>query len=101
MKDSEKHTADTRNPKWDNYAPQGHGRSDEQIRADVHDALQKLHASQPAAAEQLSISVDAGVVTLSGRAASQAEQRRIVELVRAIPSVRELRDQLRAPEERQ
>jgi hypothetical protein len=33
------HTADSRNPDWDTYVARGHGQTDEQIRADVHEAL--------------------------------------------------------------
>ena len=86
------HTADTRNPEWPNYAPEGHGRTDEQIRADVHQALLGL-GSEPAS--KLSISVQDGVITLDGQVQSQDEQQQITQLIRGVPSVKDLRDQLK------
>lgn len=76
------------------YKPDGHGRTDEQIRADIHEALRNQRGGQASGAEALSISVGDGIVTLRGQVESEAEQHRIADLVRAIPSVRELRDQL-------
>lgn len=90
--DNRKHTADSRNPEWDNYAPDGHGRTDEQIRADVHEAL-RGEADQPPAG--VSVSVGDGIVTLSGQIEDAGERRRLAELVRAVPSVKDVRDQLR------
>jgi osmotically-inducible protein OsmY len=86
------HTADTRNPDWDKYAPEGHGRTDEQIRADVHQALRGEDGRDTTA---LSISVGDGIVTLSGRVDDRAEQQRILELIRRVPSVKDVRDELR------
>ena len=86
------HTADTRNPDWPNYAPEGHGHTDEQIRADVHQALLGL-GTEPAS--KLSISVQDGIITLGGQVTSQEEQQKITQLVRGVPSVKEVRDQLK------
>jgi osmotically-inducible protein OsmY len=86
------HTADTRNPDWEKYTPDGHGRTDEQIRADVHAALT---GSAGAPAHGIAVSVGDGIVTLSGTVSSEEERSRLVEQVRAIPSVKDLRDQTR------
>lgn len=85
-----KHTADTRNPDWDKYVPEGHGRTDEQIRADVHDALRTQSDVDTGA---LSIDVRDGLVTLSGKLSNGAASKTVVERIRAVPSVREVRDQ--------
>lgn len=89
--DNRKHTADTRNPGWDKYAPEGHGHTDEQVRADVHEALRGADVKDASA---LSISVGDGIVTLGGRVASQDEQQRIEQLLSSIPSVKEVRNDL-------
>jgi len=86
------HTADTRNPDWDKYKPEGHGRTDEQIRNDVQQALVGEDGKQTTG---LSVSVGDGIVTLGGRVESQDEQRRLTELVRGVPSVKEVRDELK------
>jgi osmotically-inducible protein OsmY len=84
------HTADTRNPEWDKYVPEGHGRTDEQIRADVHDALSAQSGFDAAA---LSINVQDGLVTLSGKLSNGTTSKDLVERIRAVPSVREVRDE--------
>jgi len=89
--DNRAHTADTRNPDWDKYSPEGQGRTDEQIRADVHEALRGEDGEDTSS---LSISVGDGIVTLSGRVDSASEQQRLTELVKAVPSVKDVRDQL-------
>jgi osmotically-inducible protein OsmY len=89
--DNRPHIADTRNPDWDKYSPDGHGRTDEQIRADVHDALRDKGGEL---ADSLSVSVGDGVVTLSGKVTSESDQQRLTELVRGIPSVKDLRIEL-------
>lgn len=86
------HTADTRNPDWEKYEPEGHGRTDEQIRADIHEALFGKDAPDDA---KLSVSVGDGLVTLGGQVESEAECKRIVERVRSIPSVKDVRNELR------
>jgi osmotically-inducible protein OsmY len=86
------HTADTRNPEWPNYAPEGHGRTDEQIRADVHQALLGLGTDSHS---KLSISVEGGVITLGGQVASNDEQQKVIKLIRGVPSVKDVRDQLK------
>src|SRR4051812_33657121 len=90
--DNRAHTADTRNPDWDKYAPEGHGRTDEQIRADVHEALRGEADKDPAG---VSVSVGDGIVTLRGQIADEGERRRLAELVRAVPSVKDVKDELR------
>ena len=88
--DTSGHTADTRNPDWDKYVPEGQGRTDEQIRADVHQALLSENGSKTSS---MSISVQDGIVTLAGSVDSDSEQQRLTELVRAVPSVKDVRDQ--------
>ncbi|MDB4973238.1 MAG: hypothetical protein JWN48_1579 [Myxococcaceae bacterium] len=91
--DNREHTADTRNPGWDSYSPSGQGRTDEQIRADVHAALTGVDGQKE---QTLSVSVQDGIVTLSGRVKSRDLQQKVLEQVRAVPSVSEVRDQLQA-----
>jgi osmotically-inducible protein OsmY len=86
------HTADTRNPGWDKYVPEGQGRTDEQIRADVHEALRGAEGSDTSS---LSVNVQDGIVTLGGKI-SQAEHAQVLELVRGVPSVKDVRDQSQA-----
>jgi len=91
--DDQNHRADTRNPDWDAYVPDGQGRTDEQIRADVHAAL----AGDDGQPDQtLSVSVQDGIVTLSGRVSSADEQQKVLEQVRSVPSVKEVRDELQS-----
>jgi len=85
------HTADTRNPDWDKYAPEGQGRTDEQIRADVHQVLLEKGGD---VGKGVAISVGDGIVTLSGKVGSQDDQKRVEQLVRSVPSVKEVRGQL-------
>jgi hypothetical protein len=87
--------AGTTNPDWNSYVPRGEGRTDEQIRADIH---QKLAQESGEHTRGLSIEVTSGTVTLRGGATTQAERQRIVALVRSIHSVREVNDQLSASE---
>ena len=91
--DNRDHTADSRNPDWDKYVPDGEGRTDEQIRADVHAAI---GAGGGASDQTLSVSVQDGVVTLGGKLAGDAAQQQVLEKVRAVPSVREVRNQLQS-----
>jgi osmotically-inducible protein OsmY len=84
------HTADTRNPDWNKYVPEGHGRTDEQIRADIHDVL-SAHGGTDTTS--LSIDVKDGLVTLGGKLGQGSASSSIVERIRAVPSVREVRDQ--------
>lgn len=86
----------TRNPNWDSYVPEGHGHTDEQIRADLHEALAKESRVQTSA---LSISIADGVVTLRGEVSSPDEQRRLTEIVRAVPSVKSVESELRVSEQ--
>lgn len=85
-----KHTADTRNPDWDKYVPEGHGRTDEQIRADVHEALS---SQSGLATGSLSVNVKDGLVTLSGKLGDSSASSAVVERIRAVPSVRDVRDE--------
>lgn len=85
------HTADTRNPEWPSYAPKGEGRTDEQIRADVHQALMKL---QDTSGKSFTIEVKDGIVTLGGRVDDQTDRKQLEQLVRSVDSVRDFRDQL-------
>ena len=85
------HTADTRNPEWETYAPKGEGRTDEQIRADVHQALLEM---QDTSGKNIALEVKDGVVTLSGRVASDDQRKQLDKLVRGVDSVRDFRDQL-------
>jgi osmotically-inducible protein OsmY len=89
--DNRLHTADTRNPDWDKYSPDGRGRTDEQIRADVHEVLRGGGQTAP---EGVSISVGDGIVTLSGRVSDSSERQRLTELVRSVASVKDVKDQL-------
>lgn len=89
---TETHTADSRNPDWDSYAPKGKGRTDEQIRADVHQKLTKLRGTIPA--RNLSIEVQNGVVTLRGYVDGETQRMKLEKLVRSVRSVHELRDEL-------
>jgi osmotically-inducible protein OsmY len=86
------HTADTRNPEWPQYKPEGQGRTDEQIRADVHEAL---FGTEPKQDAELSLSVADGCVTLRGRVGA-GEKDRIIERVRSVPSVKDVRSELEA-----
>jgi osmotically-inducible protein OsmY len=88
---TETHTADSRNPDWDSYVPKGKGRTDEQIRADVHQKLLKLRGVP---AYNLCIEVQDGVVTLRGNVDGEAQRLKLEKLVRSVRSVRELRDRL-------
>lgn len=88
---AEAHTADSRNPDWESYAPKGKGRTDEQIRADVH---QKLIGARDAPARNLSIEVCEGAVTLRGHVDSEAQRAKLEKLVRSVRSVQELHDRL-------
>jgi len=81
------HTADTRNPDWDKYVPDGDGRTDEQIRADVHEALSAQGGAESGA---LSIDVKDGLVTLGGVGEGSARTE-LIERIRALPSVRDVR----------
>lgn len=87
-----KHTADTRNPGWDKYVPEGEGVTDEQIRADVHEALA---GDDALSSGSLSVSVKDGLVTLAGQATPQTVKQ-LVDKVRALPSVRDVRDETKA-----
>jgi hypothetical protein len=69
----------------------GHGSSDEQIRSD----LQQRLTMEGTRGSRLLISIGDGIVTLKGEVTSPAEQRRLVEIVRRVPSVREVREELR------
>ena len=84
------HTADTRNPDWNKYVPEGHGRTDEQIRADIH---QVLSSQSDLDTGSLSIEVQDGLVTLSGKLGEGSASSTVVERIRAVSSVREVRDQ--------
>lgn len=69
----------------------GFGHTDAQIGRDVQQCL----LGQPAPrGGRLLVSVGDGIVTLSGVVMDQAERRRLLELVRGVASVREVRDQL-------
>ncbi|MDB4988069.1 MAG: hypothetical protein JWN04_3247, partial [Myxococcaceae bacterium] len=80
--DNREHTADTRNPDWESYSPEGHGRTDEQIRADVHAALS---GGAGAPDQTLSVSVEDGIVSLSGSVSSADERKKVLERVRSVP----------------
>ena len=87
-------SVDTRNPDWKSYVPEGHGQSDEQIRADVQEKLsgqRDLGATSTA----LAIVVAEGVVTLQGEVASRGVQQQLIELIRSVPSVKEVDSKLR------
>jgi osmotically-inducible protein OsmY len=73
------------------YVPDGHGRTDEQIRADVHQLLGKEAQN----ISGLFLSVQDGVVTLQGEVQSHADQQRVSQQIRALPSVKSLDDRLR------
>jgi osmotically-inducible protein OsmY len=73
------------------YVPDGRGRTDEQIRADVHELL-TTQASQ--IVRGLSLSVKDGVVTLRGEVQSQAEQERVSNIIRGLPSVKHVENNL-------
>jgi osmotically-inducible protein OsmY len=91
--DNRDHTADSRNPDWEKYVADGKGRTDEQIRADVHAAIS---AGGGGGAQTLSVSVQDGVVTLEGKLAGDAAQQQVLEKVRSVPSVREVLNQLQS-----
>jgi osmotically-inducible protein OsmY len=74
----------------DPYVPQGHGRTDEQIRADVHELL----TTRAHGVTNLSLSVIDGVVTLRGEVDSSAQQQYASELIRDVPSVRRVENRL-------
>jgi len=84
------HTASTRNPEWESYAPQGEGRTDEQIRADVHEVLSDESDMEE---NTLSVVVQDGMVTLKGEFANADDKERLCEEIREVPSVKGLRDQ--------
>jgi osmotically-inducible protein OsmY len=86
------HTANTRNPNWPSYAPQGHGHTDEQIRADVHEVLLTSEASGEG--NSLSITVDDGMVTLVGSVRSADARAELVDRVRSLEAVKEVKDEL-------
>jgi osmotically-inducible protein OsmY len=71
------------------YVAEGHGHTDEQIRADVHERL-----TDESTARELSISVQDGVVALGGEVASEPDRLRLLAIVRAIPSVKGVDDRL-------
>lgn len=74
----------------DPYVPEGHGDTDEQIRADVHERLiDEGHA------HALTLRVEDGVVAVAGEVASEPERLRLVAIIRAVPSVKHVEDQLR------
>lgn len=77
---------DSNHPDWQAYRPEGHGRTDEQIRADVHELLQKESGSHG----QLDLEVAEGIVTLKGKLEGEAD---LLERIRAIPSVKGARTQ--------
>lgn len=89
-KDNRSHTADSRNPDWDKYVPEGHGRTDEQIRADVHEALRSYGKELGT----VGISVGDGIVTLTGQVASANDQQSLTELIRNVPSVRDVQNRV-------
>jgi osmotically-inducible protein OsmY len=72
------------------YVAEGHGDTDEQIRADVHERL-----VDEATARMLSVSVQNGVVALGGDVDSEPDRLRLLAIVRAIPSVKGVEDRLR------
>jgi osmotically-inducible protein OsmY len=84
------HTADTRNPDWNKYVPEGHGRTDEQIRADIHQALSSESELDTGS---LTIEVQDGLVTLNGQLGEGSASSTVIERIRAVPSVRDVRDQ--------
>ena len=73
------------------YVPDGHGRTDEQIRADVHELLTTQAAQS---VNGWSLSVRDGVVTLQGEVLSQSEQQRMSDLIRNLPSVKRVDNKL-------
>jgi osmotically-inducible protein OsmY len=87
-------SADLRNPDWDAYVPEGHGRTDEQVRADVQERLSTAE-DLGERTRALSISVGNGIVTLEGEVESATMQQRLLELIRAVPSVKGVEDKLR------
>lgn len=87
-------SADTRNPDWKSYVPEGHGHSDEQIRADVQEKL-SAERDLGATSTALAIVVADGVVTLQGEVASRGVQQQLIELIRSVPSVRDVESKLR------
>ena len=87
-RDASAHSAPTRNPDWESYTPDGHGRTDEQIRADIHQVL----SSDPARSA-VAVTVADGMVTLTGEFVDDADRQRLCEDLRDLPSVRGLNDQ--------
>lgn len=82
----------TRNPDWKSYTPEGHGRTDEQIRADIHEEISRqAHPSERA----LSVTVADGFVTLDGTFDDQDAHDALCKTIRAVPSVKGLRDSSR------
>lgn len=69
----------------------GHTHSDEVIRSHIQQRLTKERAPR---ASRLIVSVGEGVVTLRGEVDDEIERRRLLDMVREVPSVRELRDEL-------
>jgi osmotically-inducible protein OsmY len=91
--DAPGHSADSRNPDWDSYVPRGEGTTDEQIRADVHEALR---LSRNGVHQELRLSVRDGVVTIAGDVASHGERERIEGVIAGVRSVKSVRSQLHA-----
>jgi osmotically-inducible protein OsmY len=75
----------------DPYVPDGHGRTDEQIRADVHELLTRERQT----IKGLALSVRNGIVTLQGELDGQVDAQRLAQLIGALPSVRGVEDKLR------
>lgn len=69
----------------------GFGTSDEQIRKELQQRLTREGGTR---GSRLLISIGDGIVTLKGEVTSPAEQRRLVDIVRSVPSVREVRQEL-------
>lgn len=86
MADERSGITDSNHPDWEKYKAEGHGRTDEQIRADVHEVLQKAAPSQ----SSLELEVADAIVTLKG---DHADRDKLVERIRAVPSVKDVRTQ--------
>jgi ElaB/YqjD/DUF883 family membrane-anchored ribosome-binding protein len=89
--------AESTNPDWDSYVAKGHGRTDEQIRADIHELLLKESGERTSG---LAVTVSGGVATLRGRVSGKAEQERLLARIREIPAVKSVTDQLELIEAR-
>jgi osmotically-inducible protein OsmY len=72
------------------YVAEGHGETDEQVRADVHERL-----VDEGTARALTIAVKDCVVTVGGEVSSEPDRQRLLAIVRAVPSVKQVEDQLR------